>query len=208
MHYRGRTLGFSLDDEFHAAVAARQLERSAGRFYELSFHHANIGNHHAGVNIVSPVPVISIMAEARMSLPWQGWKIDLAGRLQDDQPRPHKGFAAGAEIALRAPLAWSLQSGHQERRSRRHAQAISQRKQEGVGFDFEHIAGLRLDARAEGQGRGAEEMHMHVARPAEAFIFEMMRLQIGDAVAHIVFARQEGLVEDDLRCRGARASGR
>jgi hypothetical protein len=39
-----------------------------------------------------------------MSLPWQGWKIDLAGRLQDDQPRPQKGFAASAEIALRAPL--------------------------------------------------------------------------------------------------------
>ena len=64
-----------------------------------------IGNRHSPASMSSvPSPVIVNMAEARMSLPWQGWKIDLAGRLQDDQPRPHNGFAAGAEIALRAPL--------------------------------------------------------------------------------------------------------
>ncbi len=73
-------------------------------FYEFSLHHAAIGNHRSDISIVTQAPVIVNMGEARVSLPWQGWKIDLAGRLQDDQPRPHKGFAAGAEIALRAPL--------------------------------------------------------------------------------------------------------
>ena len=33
-----------------------------------------------------------------------GFKLDLDGRLQDDQPRPHNGFAAAIEVALRAPL--------------------------------------------------------------------------------------------------------
>jgi len=28
----------------------------------------------------------------------------LAGRLQDDQPRPEGGFAAAIEVSLRAPL--------------------------------------------------------------------------------------------------------
>jgi hypothetical protein len=30
--------------------------------------------------------------------------LDLDGRLQDDQPRPHSGFAAALEVALRVPL--------------------------------------------------------------------------------------------------------
>jgi hypothetical protein len=105
MRYRGRTLGFSLDDDSTLVSLQGSWTDSAGRFYELSFHHANIGNRSSmGSNIVSPVPVLLNLGEARVSLPWQGWKIDLAGRVQDDQPRPHKGFAAAAEIALRAPL--------------------------------------------------------------------------------------------------------
>jgi hypothetical protein len=44
------------------------------------------------------------MAEARVSLPWQTLTLDLAGRLQDDQPGPHSGFAAAVEVALRAPF--------------------------------------------------------------------------------------------------------
>ena len=105
MRYRGRTLGFSLDDDSTLLSLQGSWSDSGGRFYELSFHHAVIGNRSsAGQNIVSPLPVLLNLGEARVSLPWQGWKIDLAGRLQDDQPYPHKGFAAAAEIALRAPL--------------------------------------------------------------------------------------------------------
>ncbi|HUE63674.1 MAG TPA: hypothetical protein VMO78_04800, partial [Rhizomicrobium sp.] len=104
MHYRGRTLGFSLDTDSTLLSLQAGWSDTADRFYELSLHHAVIGNHRADVNVVSQIPVIVNMAEARLSLPWRSWKIDLDGRLQDDQPRPHKGFAAGAEIALRAPL--------------------------------------------------------------------------------------------------------
>src|ERR1700761_4071876 len=105
MRYRGRTLGFSLDDDSTLLTLQGSWSDAGGRFYELSFHHATIGSSHSeGNNIVSPIPVLLNLGEARVSLPWNGWKIDLAGRLQDDQPRPHRGFAAGAEIALRAPL--------------------------------------------------------------------------------------------------------
>jgi len=44
------------------------------------------------------------MGEARVSLPWRDFKLDLAGRLQDDQPRPAHGFLASVEASLRVPL--------------------------------------------------------------------------------------------------------
>src|SRR3546814_3038305 len=67
------------------------------------------------------------------------------------------------------------------------------RQRERRGLDLEHIALARLDPLAERQGRGAEEMDMHVAGAAEQAIFEMMVLEVGDAVRHIRFARQKGL---------------
>jgi hypothetical protein len=105
MHYRGRTLGSSLDTDATLMSLRGNWSDASGRFYELSLHHATIGSNHApGVNIVSPVPVLLNMAEARISLPWQSLKLDLSGRIQDDQPWPHNGFAAAVEVALRAPL--------------------------------------------------------------------------------------------------------
>lgn len=106
MRYRGRTLGFSLDDDSTLLSLQGSWSDSEGRFYELSFHHATIGNSHTppGNNIVSPMPVLLNLGEARISLPWHGWKIDLAGRLQDDQPRPARGFEASAEVGLRLDL--------------------------------------------------------------------------------------------------------
>jgi hypothetical protein len=105
MRYRGRTLGFSLDDDSTLLTLQGSWSDADGRFYELSFHHATIGSSHSvGSNILTTSPVLLNLAEARVSLPWNDWKIDLAGRMQDDQPRPHRGFAAAAEVALRAPL--------------------------------------------------------------------------------------------------------
>jgi hypothetical protein len=101
MRYRGRTLGFSLDDDSILWSLQGSWSDSDGRFYELSYHHAAIGNSHSlGANIVSPVPVLLNLGEARVSLPWHGWKFDLAARFQDDQPRPAHGFKASAEIGV------------------------------------------------------------------------------------------------------------
>jgi hypothetical protein len=40
------------------------------------------------------------MGEARVSFPLLGMHIELAGRLQDDQPRPYHGFQASFETAI------------------------------------------------------------------------------------------------------------
>ena len=109
MRYRGRTLGFSLDNDATLSSIQASWSDAAGRFYEISVHHATIGNRQSiGNNIVSTRPVALNQGEARISLPLmlngRGFKLDLAGRLQDDQPLPHHGFAAAMEVALRAPL--------------------------------------------------------------------------------------------------------
>jgi hypothetical protein len=109
MRYRGRTLGFSLDNDSTLWSLQSSWTDAADRFYELTFHHAAIGNaRSAGVNIVSPVPVLMNVAEARVALPVSlgdsGFKLDLAARLQDDQPRPKRGFEAAVEAALRIGL--------------------------------------------------------------------------------------------------------
>src|SRR3546814_9579318 len=39
----------------------------------------------------------------------------------------------------------------------------------------------------------SSDLYMHVAGAAEQAIFEMMVLEVGDAVRHIRFARQKGL---------------
>ena len=110
MHYRGRTLGFSLDNDSTLASVQANWSDQVGRFYQLSLHHATIASSRSiNANILTPTPVNMNMAEARVSLPLKLGNnrilhLDLAGRLQDDQPRPHRGFAAAVEVALRAPL--------------------------------------------------------------------------------------------------------
>ena len=108
MHYRGRTLGLGLDTDSTLLSLQGSWSDAAGRFYELSLNHARIGNFHSGVNSVSTAPVIVNMGAARVSLPFglggHRVQLDLEGRLQDDQPRPHKGLAAAVEVALRAPF--------------------------------------------------------------------------------------------------------
>ena len=105
MRYRGRTLSFSLDDDSRLLALQGSWSDAHDRFYELSLYHANIGsNHSVGANIVSATPVLLNMGEAKVTLPWRGFKLDLAARLQDDQPRPNRGFLASVEAAIRVPL--------------------------------------------------------------------------------------------------------
>jgi hypothetical protein len=105
MHYRGRTLGFSLDTDSTLLSLQGSWTDGGGRFYQLSLHHAAISNPlNLSGNVVTAAPVHLNMGEARITLPWRQFKLDLAGRLQDDQPRPHSGFAASIEAALRVNL--------------------------------------------------------------------------------------------------------
>ena len=110
MRYRGRTLGFSLDSDSRLLSLQGSWTDKSGRFYELSFHHAQISDPlislggPSGINAVTTSPVVVNMGEARITLPFRRVKLDLAARLQDDQPRPNKGFAASAEIGLRIGL--------------------------------------------------------------------------------------------------------
>ena len=105
MRYRGRTLGFSLDSDSTLLSAQAAWSDRAGRFYQLSVHHAAISNPANGWrNVVTAAPVHVNMGEARVTVPLRGLKLDLAGRLQDDQPRPNRGFAASLEAGLRVNL--------------------------------------------------------------------------------------------------------
>jgi hypothetical protein len=105
MHYRDRTLGFSLDDDSRLIAVQASWSDRGNRFYELGYYHGDIGSSHSeGANIISPIPVLVNMGEARLTLPLAGFKIDLAGRVQDDQPRPNRGFLASIEMALRTAI--------------------------------------------------------------------------------------------------------
>jgi len=105
MRYRGRTLGFSLDSDSRLMSLQGGWTDEAGRFYEISLHHAQISDplNLAG-NAVTSAPVTVNMGETRVSLPLPGLKLDLAARLQDDRPRPDRGLAASFEAAVRIAL--------------------------------------------------------------------------------------------------------
>jgi len=102
MRYRGRTLGFSLDSNSRLASLQASWINRHGWTYTLSYHHARISTPQTapGANIVTTSPVTVNLGEARVSIPRRWGTIDIAGRLQDDQPRPNRGFEASIETAL------------------------------------------------------------------------------------------------------------
>lgn len=110
MRYRGRSLGFSLDSDSRLLSVQAGWTDDANRYYQLSLHHAVISNPNIqsyasqAYNVVTTSPVIANIAEARVTLPLPNMKLDLAGRLSDDQPRPDKGFSASVEAVLRVAL--------------------------------------------------------------------------------------------------------
>src|ERR1700733_1404801 len=75
---------------------------------------------------------------------------------------------------------------------------IAERQPEGLGFNLEDVAFLRLPPVAEREGGGAEERDVDVAWAPKQAIFEMMRLKIGDRMRHVLFARQKRLFPDDF----------
>jgi hypothetical protein len=101
MRYDGRTLGFSLDSDSTLLTLQGSWRDDNGWAYELTLHHAAISNPNNLLgNVVTTAPVHINMGEARVTFPFRDMNIELAGRLQDDQPRPAKGFQASVEAAL------------------------------------------------------------------------------------------------------------
>lgn len=108
--YRGRTLGSSLDTDSRLASFHASWLGVGSWTYTLTYYRASIGSPNtptmnspivpAGANRVSAIPVTIDIGEARVHLPFEALSIDFAVRLQNDQPRPDRGFAAAGEIAL------------------------------------------------------------------------------------------------------------
>lgn len=104
--YRGRTLGFSLDSDSRLASLQTSWVDKRNWTYTFSVHHAwistpeNPGNGVGIGNVVTTAPVTVNLGEARITMPLRWATIDIAGRLQDDQPRPSHGFKASIEAAL------------------------------------------------------------------------------------------------------------
>ncbi|MBV8977250.1 MAG: hypothetical protein JO261_08860 [Alphaproteobacteria bacterium] len=101
MRYRGRTLGFSLDSDSRLLSLQAAWSDSHDWSYELSLHHAAISNpNNTTGNVVTTAPVIVNLGEARVSIPFKPWHLDLAARIQDDQPRPDHGATGAFEARL------------------------------------------------------------------------------------------------------------
>jgi len=105
MRYRGQTIGFSLDSDSRLFSAQASWIDGGDRTYTLTFHHAEISTAQNLIgNIVTTSPVKIDMGVARVTIPFRAVKLDLEGRLQSDQPRPDRGFAASIEARVRVGL--------------------------------------------------------------------------------------------------------
>ena len=100
MRYRGRTLGFSLDSDSRLASLQISWINDRRWTYTLTFHHASISTPEDTFNIITTAPVTINMGEARVKMALSWATIELAARLQDDQPRPDHGFAASIKSAI------------------------------------------------------------------------------------------------------------
>lgn len=105
MRYRGRSLGFSLDSDSRLLTLQTNYSENSGQSYTFTVHHAEIstGKNMSG-NAVTTTPVMINMAESRVDLPLDmqdlNIRLSLIGRVQDDQPRPNKGWLASGEVRL------------------------------------------------------------------------------------------------------------
>lgn len=103
--YRGRTLGFSLDSDSRLASFQASWIGPRSITYTLTYHRAFIGSPQApDTNIVTTAPVTINIGEMRVFVPFSWGKLDLEGRLEDDQPRPRHGYKAAIEAALTVNL--------------------------------------------------------------------------------------------------------
>ncbi len=103
VQYRDRNLGYSLGDDFRLGSVQFSVVTPRNITYTFTFDRALIMSSFTpnGANIVTTSPVIINFGEARITVPFQSVKVDLAVRAQSDKPRPNQGFEAGSELALR-----------------------------------------------------------------------------------------------------------
>ena len=76
--------------------------------------------------------------------------------------------------------------------------SVAERPPKSFGMDFNHVSGLDRDPGVAAQAAGTEIMNVHIARPTEPCIFEVVGFEIRQRVTHVVFARQH-LALPDLR---------
>lgn len=97
--YRGLTMGSSLGtDSRLATLQAGFLGRHDIR-YSVSLDHADLA-----ANRLSSAPVVINAGEVRLGFPLGQFQFDIAGRYQDDQPRPRSGGLAAVETRIRMAL--------------------------------------------------------------------------------------------------------
>ena len=88
------------DALLHDIGAVLQADvKTAGRLSDTSFGAISDPNNTTG-NVVTTAPVIVNLGEARVSVPFKGMKLDIAARVQDDQPRPAHGATGAIEAGL------------------------------------------------------------------------------------------------------------
>ena len=73
-------------------------------------------------------------------------------------------------------------------------QLVDERRAERRQVDLELVAGLHLDVVDETHRRGAEEMQVHVAGHAMLLVLEVVVFEVGERVAHVRLAREEGFL--------------
>jgi hypothetical protein len=103
-------LGFSLDSDSRLITLQASFTDSRSNNLAFSYHRAEISSPQLAqmpkpwVNVVSNAPVTLNIAEAHLTVPFErdGYraKLDIVGRVQDDQPRPKHGATGALEVAL------------------------------------------------------------------------------------------------------------
>jgi len=101
MRYRDRSLGFSLDGDSRLTTVQGSWLDHNGWSYRLSYYRARVSDPlNNNTNVVTTAPVTINIGEVRWGVPFKNMRFELAGRLQDDQPRPDRGFQAAAELVV------------------------------------------------------------------------------------------------------------
>src|SRR5262249_28018388 len=79
----------------------------------------------------------------------------------------------------------------------RDVDRIPQRPPEAVELNHHHVALVKLDTGTEAQTMGSVKVNVHVSGAAMRLELEMMMFDVGEAVAHAVFAAADLLAPED-----------